>query len=207
MNSKLLFCTLFLATFCLFAQDEKWSIEANYPHTLGGHESDIDALNSIIDVGVKYRFLKLGPVRLGTSISSSLFSKSENFLYGNSTANDLEFDSKFTKVLLQPRVFAELDIPVIPRLKPQVGVGYSIIFSDFQFSDGNGSSTDDYNTTGGVNLNVGLAYNFTKRFFVQIQYDYTREKGDVIYENINSMEEFNFKSNIDMLKIGVGFRF
>ena len=196
MKLKLLLVFLFLISMEAFAQDQKWSVEANYgivPNDgLGGDDN-------IIDIGLKYRFADLKFMQLGVGINAG-FAK-ENF-----NDYDINLDGKTKDYYFQPRVFADFIIPGIEKLRPSIGLGYSIINSDTDvISIGEPINTNT--TNGGFNFNLGLSYDITKRFFIQAQYDFI---------NLKFKDEFNFQGEVikpditekfNNIKLGVGFRF
>ncbi|CAZ95894.1 outer membrane beta-barrel protein [Zobellia galactanivorans] len=179
----------------LFAQDYKWSVEANYPLSIGD-ELGNDA-PGIIDLGIKYRFLDLSIVKIGAGINTGVFK--ENINDQVSPAN-MDFDE--TNWLIQPKIFAEFNIPVIKKLHPSIGLGYAIIESKY---DGlvSGQPYENTVSSGGFNLNLGLSYDITDRFFLQAQYDYINDKDTYDYDGSNVGVDYNR----GYLKFGVGFRF
>ena len=193
---KIYFLTVsvFFLSVGLFAQDQKWSVEANYPLTVGD-ELGNDA-PGILDVGVKYRFLDFNIVKIGAGINAGIF-KEETQNYSEPVV-----DIKETHWLIQPKVFAEFTIPGIQKLHPSVGLGYTFLQSKYK---GIFPGAPDKTSTnlGGVSLNLGLSYDITKRFFVQAQYDYTRITDNREFEG----QKYKFKQNLGYLKVGVGFRF
>lgn len=208
MKRFLLVMFLVMFTFCVSAQNKKWSVEANYPLNLvDGSASGINNLDGILDLGLKYRFMELGPVNLGMGISTSFLKRTDNFNFGNQSNNDLEFVYKAKTYLLQPKLFIELPIPGLTKLKPQFAIGYSIIFDDVYYDNGETPVFDDSETDGALNLNLGLSYDISSRIFIQLQYDYLNiaRKGE---SNFNGESfPYDFKENGNILKGGVGFRF
>jgi len=136
----------------IVAQDKEWSVEVNYPFSVG------DVINNVapgvIDLGIKYRFLDLNTVKIGAGLNVGAFNT--NLI---DTSDIMLFDIEETNWLIQPKIFAELNIPRIPKLHP--------------------------------------------RFFLQVQYDYVRTKGDYIFEE----DIVVVKQNLEFIKLGVGFRF
>ncbi|WKX78058.1 outer membrane protein [Zobellia laminariae] len=169
-------------------------MEANYPISVGD-ELGNDA-PAILDLGLKYRFLDFNFVKIGAGINASVFKKESV-----DNSNLQLFDFKETHWLIQPKAFAEFTI-IIKKLHPSIGLGYTIYKSNYEgyFA---GSSDLSKITAGGVNLGLGLSYDITKRFFLQVQCDYTRS-----IDRIEG-EEFNYKNkdNLGFVKVGVGFRF
>ncbi|MBU2997659.1 outer membrane beta-barrel protein [Cellulophaga baltica] len=194
-NLYFLTISMFLIATSLCAQDQKWSIEANYPISVG--EDLGNDVPGIIDLGLKYRFVDLNIVKLGASINAGV-------LNGNVGSGDFDNSIDFdeTDWLIQPRVFTDITIPTLSKLHPSVGLGYTFIESKFDGSSF-GESFDNTESFGGLNINLGLSYDIINRIFVQVQYDYVRSNYD--YE-VNDVEYEN-DQNLGFLKLGVGFRF
>ena len=191
----------FLISTQIFAQDKKWSIEANYP-LQAGNDIISEKSNGLIDFGLKYRFADLGLVKLGAGFNAGLFTESDNSIVtlDNMTNVNSNYDSK--NYILQPKVFAEFHIPAVERLKPFVGLGYSVVVFDVFFDDGvRGTVIDDTSTNGGINLNAGLSFDITKRLFIQGQYDYINLR----VKNASTGQKGTIDSGF--LKFGLGFRF
>ncbi|WP_419213322.1 outer membrane protein [Maribacter sp. X9] len=208
MKRLLLISALTLSTYFLHSQDQKWSLEANYPLNLvDGSASGINNLNGILDLGLKYRFIELGPVNLGMGLNTSFLKKNNNFTFGTPDSNDLGYDYKAKTYLLQPKLFMEMPIPGLTKLKPQLGIGYSVVFDDTYFKDGETVVFDNSETDGALNLNLGLSYDISSRIFIQIQYDYLNiaRKGESVFNE--QSYTYDFKENANILKAGVGFRF
>lgn len=187
--------SVFFLSVGLFAQDQKWSVEANYPISVGDElGNDTPA---ILDLGLKYRFLNLNKVKIGASINTGYFRQNHNY-----SVNEESFDFTETHWLIQPKLFAEFTIPSIQKLHPSIGLGYT-----FTESKNKGIAFNEpaelKRSPGGVSFNLGLSYDVTKRFFLQVQCDYTRSTGTVEGEGYTE----NIKDNLGFVKVGVGFRF
>lgn len=184
MKQKLLIAILFLASIQAFAQNKKWSIEANYALVPSG---GFGGKGNVIDLGLKYRFVDFNFGNLGFSFNSG-FSRVKTKL-----SNIIFIDKKY---YFQPRIFSEFTIPTVEKLRPSIGVGYSIINSRLDYTADMLSNPIDVlapdSTDSGFNFNVGLSYEITKTIFFQVQYDYIKLKKQ---ENSNN------------IRLGVGFRF
>ncbi|MUH35043.1 hypothetical protein D9O36_04255 [Zobellia amurskyensis] len=183
---KIYFLTvsIFFLSASLFAQDKKWSVEANYPISVG---DDLGAdAPAILDLGLKYRFFDFNIVKIGASISAGYFRQNHNY-----SINEELFDFTETHWLFQPKLFAEFTIPSIKKLHPSIGLGYT-----FTESKNKGIAFNEpaelKRSPGGVSLNLGLSYDVTKRFFLQVQCDYTRSTGTVKGEGYTE----NIKDNL-----------
>lgn len=198
---------LVFATYFLHAQDQKWSVEANYPLNVTSDNSNFGDLNGVIDLGLAYKFLELGPLQIGAGLNASFFKNYDNFTYGGINGINIESDYKAKTFLFQPKLFAEVAIPGIPKLKPKLGIGYSILLDDVYYKNDQTITFDGNDTNGGLNLNLGLSYDLSDRFFLQVQYDYINiaRKGET---TINGQSyPYDFKEDAGILKAGVGFRF
>ncbi|WP_158975156.1 outer membrane protein [Cellulophaga sp. L1A9] len=199
MKQKLLLLISFaLVSISLTAQDnseKKWSIEANYPISVGDElGNDTPA---ILDLGLKYRFLDLNIVKIGAGINTGVFTQN----VGNEEQEfSVDFDETYW--LIQPKIFAEFDIPGVDKLRPSFGLGYTFVESKAKglFA---GESVNDNFSSGGLNVNLGLTYDLTEKFFLQAQYDYIRDSADSEFEGNN----FRIEQNLSFIKLGVGFRF
>ncbi|MFD0795964.1 outer membrane beta-barrel protein [Maribacter chungangensis] len=185
MNVKLLLGLIFLVSVTTFAQEKKWSVEANYPISIGGDLGN-DA-PGIIDLGIKYRFVNLSFATIGFGVNSAVFAKNAN-VTETSEINE-------THWLVQPKLFSEFKLPGLSKLRPSLGVGVTFINSSF---DGNlnGVVFDNSGNDTAFNVNVGLSYDITKTLFVQGQYDF------IDYEATINQNDY-----LGLLKFGLGFRF
>jgi len=176
--------------------NHRWNVEANYsiiPEEGFGGESNI------IELGLKYRFFNLEFLNLGFSFNTGYSQKDANNF-------NLSEEGKVKSYYFQPRLSSEFNIPSLIRLRPTIGLGYSVVNENTSsFSvDGEGSVNS---TNGGFNFNLGLTYDISNRFFFQAQYDFI---------NLNVRDEFtfrgelvsrNFKRRLNNLKLGIGLRF
>jgi len=173
MNRLLLITFFTLFSILTFAQDKKWSVETNYSIVpadgLGGGDN-------VINLGLKYRFLETKVFNLGLGIDGGYFTGDTFFAQSNPKGN---------LFLFQPKLISEFSLPFLKRLKPTMGLGYSF-FTGSTLASG---------SFGGFNLNLGLIYDISDKWYVQFQYDY------VSLKEISSGEGFN------NFRLGVGFRF
>ena len=96
---------------------------------------------------------------------------------------------------LQPRIFGELPVTSSERLHFLFGLGWSFIHSRTEtFIDQQGYVEGKANS-GGPNVNAGLVWNLSSRWFIHSQLDFIYSRGDAR------------EINIGLLKIGAGFRF
>lgn len=182
MKLKLLLIPVLLLSINSIAQDlnYNWSVEANYSIINDGKL--IRDANGIIDLGVKYRFLDLEFAKIGIGINGGYFGERTNF------DENTEFKAK--QYFIQPRIFAEFDIPNINRLHPNLGLGYSFVSTRFSgtYFESDASVLDS--NSRGINVNLGVLYDISKKVFVQANYDLI--SGD---------------NRLNTYRIGFGFRF
>ncbi|TDE30273.1 porin family protein [Flavobacterium ranwuense] len=190
MKQKLLLALLLIFSIKSLSQDSKLSIEMNFPIPIDQNFIG-KSYNGIIDVGAKYRFAEITNFNIGTSINGGI-------LVNNTNKNNGIQDFKVTSYLIQPKVFAELKIESISKFHPFVGFGYTFMIFDASGTN-NGFDVSD-STHSGINANFGIAYDITNRIFAEIQYDYVKLKVD------NETPNTTFNTNVNLLKIGLGFR-
>ncbi|AIZ41107.1 MULTISPECIES: outer membrane beta-barrel protein [Cellulophaga] len=190
MKQKLLLLISFaLVSISLTAQDDsdqKFSVEASYPTSL----NDGFLSNGILDIGLKYRFLDLQIVKIGVGINGSLFTE-------NDEDNAFGSPSKTKNYFIQPKIFGEVSIPGLEKLRPSVGLGYSFVNTKIEGTSSNFGDFDYDVDNKGFNFVLGTSYDITKSFFAQIQYD-------VIF--LEDAKEYKI-NEFSTLKLGVGFRF
>jgi outer membrane protein W len=191
MRQSLLLAVLFVFTINSFSQNSKFSIEANYPILIDNNFIGEDAYG-IIDVGLKYRFIELNPVKIGISINGGV-------LVDNSNQNKSPQDYLITTYIIQPKMFAEFDIESIEKLHPFLGIGYT--FLNFQLSGSNKGIdvSGESDNLSGFGLNFGIIYDLTNKMFIHAQYDFTKL-------NVDDVPDIKFNTNVNLLKVGIGFR-
>ena len=195
MKQKLLLTFLLIFSIKSFSQDSKFSLELNYPIPID--ENFIGKnYNGVIDLGLKYGFSNLSFLNIGASLNAGILKKSDE---------DIVQSFEVVAFPIQPRVFAELDLESLPKFHPSIGLGYTFIIfrvagMDSFNVDDPGSSISSQ-TEGGINLNLGVAYDITNRWFAQVQYDFIKIGAK---ENVNAIK---YNTNINILKIGLGYRF
>ncbi len=186
MKRHLLSALLLIFASTSFSQDSKISLELNYPLPIDQNFIG-ENYDGIIDLGIDYRFANIKFIKIGASLNGSLF------------INDNFQNIDITAYAVQPRIFGELDIPSLQKLHPSLGIGYTIMFFD-----ASGGSTiapvDTSETEGGINLNAGIAYDVFKKFFIQLQYDFVKLSTN------DDVPDTTFNTNVNILKIGIGYR-
>ena len=192
MKQKLLLALLLILSIKSFSQDSKFSIEASYPIPIGDNFI-AENYNGIFDIGAKYRFSKIKNINIGTSINGGI-------LVNNTNDNNGNQDFKVKSYLIQPKLFAELTIESISKLHPFIGFGYAFMVFDASGTNNGFDVSGSSKTDSGINANFGVAYDITTKIFIGIQYDYVKLNVDEETPNTT------FDTNLNLLKIGLGFR-
>lgn len=196
MKSRLFFILSILALTSSFAQEKRWNVETNYTIVPG---DGVFGEDNFIDVGVKYRFVKLGIFNLGFGVNGG---------FSRFNVENTGFESRTDKTyLIQPRLFTDVQIPGLNKLRPSLGLGYSFVnvVSDLTFSNGNEGSNSSWNQ--GFNFNLGLSYDISRRFFIQAQYDFIDlTPNEDVPDNIVFLNP-PVNGDINNIRLGLGFRF
>lgn len=190
MKRTVIMALVLITSLNSIAQDQHWSATAAFPLATGDF-----GYAGIADVGLQYRFIKVGPVALGGSAAVDFLKENDQGTLINISRNAF---------LVIPRIFGELQLPGLKKLKPHIGVGYA--WANFKNEVGITSSNLNEN---GFNFNLGVAYDLTDLFFVQLQFDTTSIKEEVVIQNINQFrfETIDVRYSVDLFKIGIGLRF
>jgi opacity protein-like surface antigen len=192
MKQKFLLTLLLIFSIKSFSQDSKFSLELNYPITIDNNFVG-ENYNGIIDIGADYRIANLNPVNIGISLNGGV-------LVNNSNQNNGFQNFKVTSYVIQPRIFGELDLKSIDKFHPTVGLGYTIMVFHASGTNNGFDVSDASDTQSGFNFNFGLAYDITEKLFVQAQYDFVKLGVD------NDVPDIKFNTNVNILKIGLGYR-
>lgn len=186
---------MFLVSVTAFAQDKKWSVEANYRVI---PNDGLGADDNVLDFGLKDRFADFRFMQLGLGVNGS-FSKVD--IVGRNG------DGTLTKSLsLQPRFLSEFIIPGSEKLRPSIGLGYSIVNDDFEGRLANDNIIGNI-TNGGFNFNLGLSYDITKSIFVQAQYDFINMNYRDEFTFRNATVKPNYNDKLNNVRLGLGFCF
>ncbi|MBW1298180.1 outer membrane protein [Aquimarina litoralis] len=181
MKNSLLLLTVLIFSLKSFSQDSKISLEVNYPIPLGDNFIG-KSYDGIADIGIDYKFFNKSLFNVGASLNGGVFL---NNSFDNITT---------TAYTIQPRVFTELK--VLSKIRPSLGIGYTIIV----FNISGDSNLETPSTESGLNLNLGITYDITKKIFAQVQYDFSS------LSTSDDVPDISFNTQIQLLKIGVGYR-
>lgn len=191
----ILIASLVLMAQFSFSQESKFSAEANFPFSVGNNYFGKD-YSGIIDLGVKYRFLELSKINIGISVNGSYFKKkAERYIPSYpSEQQDPYKASEINNFTILPRLFAEMNIESLPKFRPFIGLGYSVLI--FNAASNSGQATSSKTLTG-INGNLGVSYMLTTKLFAQVLYDYIQLSD----EKDHGQPDAN---NISILKLGMG---
>jgi opacity protein-like surface antigen len=192
MKNTLLLGLLLTFTLTTFSQDSKFSLELSYPIPIDQNFIG-DQYSGVVDVGAKYRFAELNVIRMGASLNGGL-------LVNNSNKNNGPLNFSVNAYMLQPRIFAELDIEALKKFRPTLGLGYTFMIFDVSGTLNGVDVSDENSNLDGLNFNLGIAYNISYKFFAQVQYDFVKIKVE------DDVPDVTYNTNINILKIGFGYR-
>ncbi len=196
MKLRILLFLSILALSYSFSQEKKWNVEANYTILPG---DGVFGEDNFIDVGIKYRFVRLGIFNLGFGVNGG-FSRTDVENTGFASRTDDTY-------LIQPRVFTDLRIPGLKRLRPSVGLGASYVNVVTDYTTQNGFDDSDSTLRLGFNLNLGLSYDIGEHFFIQAQYDFIDLTPDEDVPDTIIILNLPDNGNINNIRLGLGFRF
>ncbi|AUP80904.1 outer membrane protein [Flavivirga eckloniae] len=195
MKQKLVLTFLLVFSIKSFSQDSKFSVVANYPIAIGDNFLGQN-YNGLVDLGAKYIFSENEIVNIGASINFGFFQNSKS---GATDLNQL-FDVKIFPI--QPRIFAELNIPNLEKFHPQIGLGYSIVIFNANWAENRNADlpADIDDNENGFNINIGLSYDLTNKLFLQAQYDFIKIGVE------DGVPDTSYNTNINILKFGIGLK-
>lgn len=189
MKKLTIFFILLFAIVRMLAQESGLSVTLSYPVTIG--DNFFDEYTGYIDAGLQYRFWKKEHLQIGISANIGFY----GYTWEPGTA-------KFTynAMLVHPRILGEFPLGRQRRIRPIVGIGYG--FNRIKTSVENDPNPDTNYTFDGVNINAGLAYNFTETLFLLAQYDWAE-----IDRSTQTIGNEKFNNNSHLIKLGLGYRF
>ncbi|WP_142785266.1 hypothetical protein [Changchengzhania lutea] len=87
------------------------------------------------------------------------------------------------------------------KFHSSLGLGYT--FMTFKASGIDSSNPDTSSSSqaeSGINLNLAMVYGISDKLFAQVQYDFIKIGVD------NKVPDITYNTNINILKIGLGYR-
>ncbi len=189
MIHPLLFFLFSVYTINVFAQDHPWSLNVSSLTTVD--DNFMSNHSSHFDVGLKRNTFYLEDMRIAFG--------------GNIGSLSREFapDQYVYTFVLQPKIYAEVDLEVLNRIKPRIGVGYSFLVAVPVQNISMYSEDEVLETTvqGGIGTNIGLTVGISDRIFVHVDYDFIKLDKD------KEVKDISYNRNINFLKFGLGFTF
>lgn len=192
MKQNLLLTLLFILSIKSFSQVSKLSLEMHYPLTMGQNFISKN-YDGIIDVGGKFRFSELKNINIGVSLNGGILSN-------NTNDNSADQDFRVKSYLIQPKIFSEFKIESVPKIHPFIGIGYTfMVFKATGTNNGFDVSASN-SAESGINANFGVSYDITSKIFLDLQFDYVKLNVG------NEVPNTAFNTNVNLLKVGLGFR-
>ena len=193
MKTKLILFLIVLLPSAIFAQDRKFSLEANYPITIDKNFIGSN-YNGAIDVGFDYIIARSLNFDLGLGFNAGWLSNRQN-----ETDNPSSFKANI--YTLQPKLYGELVINSIPNLHPQFGLGYSIFIFDVSGTYPLSNLNQRSKSAGGMNFLAALVFDVSDRMFIQFQYDFVKLSRE------DEIPDTKYNNHVNLLKLGLGYRF
>ncbi len=192
MIKNLFLTVIMIACFVSHGQQSNFSIEANFPYTFGDNFVD-EGYNGALDIGLKYRFAEYNSWDLGASLNVGAFYRDDSRFDGAPDVNG-------NAIIFQPRMYASFQVDGYPRFHPMVGLGYSIFTFNIEDQNFAGANFQENSSDDGINLNLAVAYDIAAKWFLQLQYDYVRLSA-------REVRKTPYNQNVNILKLGIGYRF
>lgn len=187
MKKTLSIALLFMGMILVHAQEKDWSIEVNYPVSIG---EDFGASNQgLFGIGTKYRFAQVGNWQLGASLDGSWFST--KFVRDS----DPPQTDKVRDLFVQPRFFAALPATQNGKLQLLAGLGWTAYRISVENLVGEQSTGKTVNWNSGLNANAGLTLDISNSWFLATQFDLILSSGE------------SDDRTIGLMKVGAGIRF
>ena len=190
MKLHLLIVIVMLTYLPTTAQFSNFSAELNYPIPVGDNFVGENYFG-IVDLGLDYRFLDAGPLKIGLAMNGGILKVSSIDDIGGD-------DPTVISYVLRPKIFGELNLESISKLRPSAGIGYSFLIFDVSEFGGERVTPSEDETQSGFNINLGLSYYFTKRFFAQLQYDF------IILDLDDEIPDSSYNKNVSIIYVGLG---
>lgn len=173
---------LFLISYSLSAQTNRFSVDANLPVQPFGDNFLRQNYQGMGDVGIKFNLKNVSEIDLGVSANLALFDMIDAAMS----------DTKTKVLMFSPRISAEMKIS---KINPYVGIGYSFLYFHVE------NKPDDYDdTSNGFNMNVGLKMHVISKLFINLGYDFIKLRAEDL---LNSA----YNTNIQVVDLGVGLQF
>jgi opacity protein-like surface antigen len=180
--------------FGLTAQNYKWKAQINYPIAFDQNFFG-ETYTGFLDFGISYHFLEYEYLSVGGSFNFGIFSNNDNFDITSVTGY------KAIAYSLQPKINVTGTIPGLELVHPYIGLGYSFFMFDISGVNQGIGIIEDGDTISGFTINGGLYVDLSSRVFLNLEYDFSR----IPRENV--VPDTRFFKNINLIKLGGGYRF
>ena len=180
--------------FKLSAQDYKWFVNLNYPITIDKNFIG-ENYTGFLDLGLRYYCAEFEYLSLGASFNASVLANNDN-LDINSLGN-----YKAIAFGLQPKVTLMGKIPSLEVLHPFLGLGYSFYLFNITGVNPGLGIVENGETLGGISFNGGFDIDVSDRVFIHLEYYFTR------LQRSNLVPDTRYNKNINLVKLGAGYRF
>lgn len=175
------------------SQDYQWQIGLNYPIPIDQNFIG-DNYTGFLDLGVKYYCVNYTNIAIGATFNLGVLSDGSN--------QNFELDSyKAITYALQPKINVMGTIPTIERFHPYLGMGYSFFIFDISGVNQGLGIIESGDTLAGFSFNTGFLVDVSSRLFINLEYDFTK------LDRENLIPDTRYNKNINLLKLGAGFRF
>ena len=193
MKKQLFVLIYTLVTLSVSSQNKDFSIDINYPVSLGNHSYKISKYpnsKGIIDINIKCRLNESSSSKIGISYSLNII----KFNSGYS-----EFDPynirKYHHYYSHINLFWEPKIVSSDKTHPFISIGYSRLISLKE------KNTFDSikESNNGMNFKFGIQYDLFRSFYLQSNFQFIRTKFETRWKRN--------KDNNNLVHIGFGYRF
>ena len=175
------------------AQNYKWQINLNYPITIDQNFIG-ENYTGFLDFGIGYYCVNYDYLSIGATFNAGIVSNNSNV--------DFDLDSfRAVAYVLQPKITFIGTIPEIERFHPYIGLGYSFFIFDISGVNQGIGIVESGETLTGFSFNTGFNIDISTRIFINLQYDFTR------LERENLIPDTRYNKNVNLIKLGAGFRF
>ncbi|WP_115462953.1 outer membrane beta-barrel protein [Winogradskyella aurantiaca] len=193
---KLLRLTVFtlVLSLNLCAQNYKWFVNLNYPITIDKNFIG-ENYTGFIDLGLRYYLAEFEYLSLGASFNTSILANNDNL--------DITSLGNYKAIAfgLQPKITILGKIPTLEVLHPFLGVGYSFyLFSITGVNPGLGI-VENGETLSGLSFNGGFDIDISDHVIIHLEYYFTR------LQRSNLVPDTRYNKNINLVKLGAGYRF
>ncbi len=193
---KLLASLLILGTvYTSSAQKRQLSIKLSKPFTIGQSYVS-EHFNGIIDFGIDYSFLSQKKWQAGIASNFGYYKgdiiNQPIFIFDDKALNmGAQFFFRYT----------------LGKFRPSLAMGYGYQRINTVTILNSGTSIYGNINQGGLLLSVATDFQIYKKFFLSVQYDYSKYSPGNGYREYSSGVKSGNSLSMDAIKVGVGYRF